>query len=240
MHHWCLAPGYEFGLWFLNVLPALVFVTTSLWVPCAAVLLFSPPAPLWPLKKKKKKKNASWVFFCLPGATVNAKDHVWLTPLHRAAASRNEVSNALVSVCRFRQSNYLSVRWLHPLIVLCIIELHQNIVLMQEMQHTADMIYALSSPYCFLLPRGQWVCCWGVEQRQTHETSSGRRRCMWLLPTVPRAAQRPCWPSWATWTWQIAPAELPCTTQLRVGSKRWDSKSYFLPLCPFHTGHKTD
>lgn len=35
------------------------------------------------------------VFFscCFPGATVNAKDHVWLTPLHRAAASRNEVSN---------------------------------------------------------------------------------------------------------------------------------------------------
>ena len=28
-----------------------------------------------------------------PGATVNAKDHVWLTPLHRAAASRNEVSS---------------------------------------------------------------------------------------------------------------------------------------------------
>lgn len=184
-------------------------------------------------------KNAWWVFFCLPGATVNAKDHVWLTPLHRAAASRNEVSNALVSVCHFKQSNYLSVRWLHPLILLCIIELHQNIALMQEMQHTADMIYALSSPYCFLLPRGQWVCCWGVEQRQTHETSSGRRRCMWLLPTVPRAAQRPCWPSWATWTWQIAPAELPCTTQLRVGSKRWDF-SYFLPPWLFHTGHKTE
>lgn len=31
---------------------------------------------------------------CHPiGANVNAKDHMWLTPLHRAAASRNEVSH---------------------------------------------------------------------------------------------------------------------------------------------------
>lgn len=29
---------------------------------------------------------------CLSGASVNVKDQVWLTPLHRAAASRNEVS----------------------------------------------------------------------------------------------------------------------------------------------------
>lgn len=29
----------------------------------------------------------------LTGASVNAKDHVWLTPLHRAAASRNEVGH---------------------------------------------------------------------------------------------------------------------------------------------------
>lgn len=33
------------------------------------------------------------VLYTLIGANVNAKDHVWLTPLHRAAASRNEVSN---------------------------------------------------------------------------------------------------------------------------------------------------
>ncbi len=63
-------------------------------------------------------------FFCLPGATVNAKDHVWLTPLHRAAASRNEVSNKLISFCHSKQSNYLSVRWLHPLILLCIYPQH--------------------------------------------------------------------------------------------------------------------
>lgn len=33
----------------------------------------------------------TWMFVCPPGASVNAKDHIWLTPLHRAAASRNEV-----------------------------------------------------------------------------------------------------------------------------------------------------
>lgn len=33
------------------------------------------------------------LFFFSIGANVNAKDHVWLTPLHRAAASRNEVSS---------------------------------------------------------------------------------------------------------------------------------------------------
>lgn len=30
---------------------------------------------------------------CSAGANVNAKDTVWLTPLHRAAASRNEVGS---------------------------------------------------------------------------------------------------------------------------------------------------
>lgn len=28
----------------------------------------------------------------VPGARVNAKDNMWLTPLHRAVASRSEVS----------------------------------------------------------------------------------------------------------------------------------------------------
>jgi hypothetical protein len=32
---------------------------------------------------------------CIPtGANVNAKDTLWLTPLHRAAASRNEVGTS--------------------------------------------------------------------------------------------------------------------------------------------------
>lgn len=31
-------------------------------------------------------------FVSSPGASVNAKDQGWLTPLHRASASRNEVS----------------------------------------------------------------------------------------------------------------------------------------------------
>lgn len=30
------------------------------------------------------------------GARVNAKDNMWLTPLHRAVASRSEVSDPLV------------------------------------------------------------------------------------------------------------------------------------------------
>lgn len=95
-------------------------------------------------------------------------------------------------------------------------------------------IYALSSCDGFLPPppRGQWVCCWGAEQRQMRETSSGRHRCMWLLPTGPLAAQRPCWPSWATWTWQIALAERPCTTQLRAGSRRQVMR-YWLPILIF-------
>ena len=33
------------------------------------------------------------IYLLLTGASVNAKDHVWLTPLHRAAASRNEVGH---------------------------------------------------------------------------------------------------------------------------------------------------
>lgn len=37
-------------------------------------------------------------FVSLPGASVNAKDQGWLTPLHRASASRNEVS--LISTLR--------------------------------------------------------------------------------------------------------------------------------------------
>lgn len=32
-----------------------------------------------------------WAFFSA-GARVNAKDNMWLTPLHRAVASRSEVS----------------------------------------------------------------------------------------------------------------------------------------------------
>lgn len=127
-------------------------------------------------------KNAWWVFFCLPGATVNAKDHVWLTPLHRAAASRNEVSNALVSVCHFKQSNYLSVRWLHPLILLCIIELHQNIALMQEMQHTADICLKLS----LLLPSPQRAV--GLLLRRGAEANA--RDKFWQTPLHVATANR--------------------------------------------------
>uniref|UniRef100_A0A8C9ZU57 Ankyrin repeat domain 52a n=1 Tax=Sander lucioperca TaxID=283035 RepID=A0A8C9ZU57_SANLU len=55
------------------------------------LLFCSPPSPhtCYPLK--------CGVFFCLSGATVNAKDHVWLTPLHRAAASRNEMVKLLLN-----------------------------------------------------------------------------------------------------------------------------------------------
>uniref|UniRef100_A0A3B4WLP3 Uncharacterized protein n=1 Tax=Seriola lalandi dorsalis TaxID=1841481 RepID=A0A3B4WLP3_SERLL len=46
-----------------------------------------------------------FLFVCLPGASVNAKDHVWLTPLHRAAASRNEllVSRSADKSCKDKQ-----------------------------------------------------------------------------------------------------------------------------------------
>uniref|UniRef100_A0A673WZ99 Ankyrin repeat domain 52a n=1 Tax=Salmo trutta TaxID=8032 RepID=A0A673WZ99_SALTR len=43
------------------------------------------------LHNKKEDVNALVCLWChSTGANVNAKDHVWLTPLHRAAASRNE------------------------------------------------------------------------------------------------------------------------------------------------------
>lgn len=103
-----------------------------------------------------------------------------------------------------------------------ITEPHQNIVLTGGNAASRRHNVCFKLFYSFHLPRGQWVCCWGVVQRRMHETNSGRRHCMWLLPTVPHAAPRPCSPIWATWTWQIAPAELPCITQLRVGSRRWE------------------
>lgn len=37
-------------------------------------------------------------FFFFTGANVNAKDTLWLTPLHRAAASRNEVHTDLLAL----------------------------------------------------------------------------------------------------------------------------------------------
>uniref|UniRef100_A0A3B4TAR4 Ankyrin repeat domain 52a n=1 Tax=Seriola dumerili TaxID=41447 RepID=A0A3B4TAR4_SERDU len=54
-----------------------------------------------------------FLFVCLPGASVNAKDHVWLTPLHRAAASRNEVMGLLLR--RGAEANARDKFWQTPL-----------------------------------------------------------------------------------------------------------------------------
>lgn len=113
MHYWYFNAHEEFGLlWLLYNHPnrhPLIVGSLQVYCPCD---LQQTCDPLW--------LNCWFFFLRLPGATVNAKDHVWLTPLHRAAASRNEVSKKLISFCHFKQSNYLSVRWLHPLILLCI------------------------------------------------------------------------------------------------------------------------
>lgn len=46
----------------------------------------------WMCSWAESYRMVDWVFSCsLSGASVNAKDQGWLTPLHRAAASRNEV-----------------------------------------------------------------------------------------------------------------------------------------------------
>lgn len=37
--------------------------------------------------------------FSFAGARVNAKDNMWLTPLHRAVASRSEVSDVFQALC---------------------------------------------------------------------------------------------------------------------------------------------
>uniref|UniRef100_A0A8D3D1H8 Ankyrin repeat domain 52a n=1 Tax=Scophthalmus maximus TaxID=52904 RepID=A0A8D3D1H8_SCOMX len=49
-----------------------------------------------------------------PGASVNAKDHVWLTPLHRAAASRNERAVGLL-LRRGAEANARDKFWQTPL-----------------------------------------------------------------------------------------------------------------------------
>lgn len=65
---WCLGPG-------MSVCPFTCFPT---------LISGFLPSPL--LKTQQSRK-----YYVHTGANVNAKDTLWLTPLHRAAASRNEV-----------------------------------------------------------------------------------------------------------------------------------------------------
>ncbi|KAJ0036282.1 hypothetical protein NQD34_004959 [Periophthalmus magnuspinnatus] len=51
---------------------------------------------------------------CGAGASVNAKDHIWLTPLHRAAASRNERAVGLL-LRRGAEANARDKSWQTPL-----------------------------------------------------------------------------------------------------------------------------
>lgn len=55
-----------------------------------------PGAPQWGQRVTCLPPDPS--FCSSSGANVNAKDTVWLTPLHRAAASRNEVGSLWLSV----------------------------------------------------------------------------------------------------------------------------------------------
>lgn len=56
------------------------------WEQDTAFDLMSAGLPLTPL-------CLSNLCCLIPGARVNAKDNMWLTPLHRAVASRSEVSD---------------------------------------------------------------------------------------------------------------------------------------------------
>ena len=118
------------------------------------------------------------------GGDVNAKDQGWLTPLHRAAASRNKVLSIYsISSCKC-VCIYLSV----------------------SVSLTFSHIWYGNF-------RRLFACSWIMEQMQTQKTNPGLHLYTCQRLTGLPAAQMPSYHTWPAWMLLTSQGEQPCFMQ---------------------------